>query len=347
MGSELVKVVQGELVEGSQDAALPAVVVEAGSNARFAYEEFFFGQLANEHTRAAYQRAVHRFLGHVHDLGLSLQQITPKLVRSYLDRMPLSVASQKQHLAALKHFFDVCVTRHAIALNPAAAVRGRKLQVVEGKTPQVTIEQARTLLRSIDTTTPIGKRDLAVIATLVYTGARVGAVARLRVRDFQNAGHQHVLRFNEKGGKSREIPVRHDLQLMIADYITAAGIADDRDAPLFRRAANRKGDLKTAPTRRVFKRGPKAGTVEVFDRLDATPVDLCRMVKRRLADAELPSANLSPHSFRVTVATDLLEQDVPLDQVQYLLGHADPRTTRLYDRRGRKVSRNVVERISV
>lgn len=112
------------------------------------------------------------FLAHVYELGLLLQQITPKLVRSYLDRTPLSVAPQKQHLAALKHFFDVCVTRHAIALNPAAAVRGRKLQVVEEKTPQVSIEQARTLLRSVNTSTPIGKRDLTVIATLVYTGAR-------------------------------------------------------------------------------------------------------------------------------------------------------------------------------
>jgi site-specific recombinase XerD len=52
-------------------------------------------------------------------------------------------------------------------------------------------------------------------------------------------------------------------------------------------------------------------------------------------------------SFRVTVATDLLKQDVPLEQVQYLPGHADARTTKLYDRRKRQVTRNVVERISV
>jgi hypothetical protein len=45
--------------------------------------------------------------------------------------------------------------------------------------------------------------------------------------------------------------------------------------------------------------------------------------------------------------TDLLEQRVPLEDVQYLAGHADPRTTRLYDRRQRRVTRNIVERISV
>ena len=70
------------------------------------------------------------------------------------------------------------------------------------------------------------------------------------------------------------------------------------------------------------------------------------MVKRRMKDAGLP-ARLSPHSFRVTTITDLLEHGVPLEDVQQLAGHADPRTTRLYDRRQKKVTRNVVERISV
>jgi integrase/recombinase XerD len=56
---------------------------------------------------------------------------------------------------------------------------------------------------------------------------------------------------------------------------------------------------------------------------------------------------LSPHSFRVGAITDLLSQGVPLEEVQNLAGHADPRTTRLYDRRKRKVTRSVVDRISV
>jgi site-specific recombinase XerD len=66
----------------------------------------------------------------------------------------------------------------------------------------------------------------------------------------------------------------------------------------------------------------------------------------QLKDASLPS-RLSPHSFRVTTITDLLEQGVPLEDVQRLAGHADPRTTRLYDRRQKKITRNIVERISI
>ncbi len=75
-------------------------------------------------------------------------------------------------------------------------------------------------------------------------------------------------------------------------------------------------------------------------------IDICRMVKRRLKDAGLP-VRLSPHSFRVTTITDLLEQGVPLEDVQRLAGHADPRTTRLYDRRHKNITRNIVERISI
>lgn len=69
------------------------------------------------------------------------------------------------------------------------------------------------------------------------------------------------------------------------------------------------------------------------------------MMKRRLDDAGLPHL-FSPHSFRVTVVTDLLNQNVPLEDVQYLAGHSNPRTTQIYDRRRRRVTRNVVERIS-
>jgi integrase len=70
-----------------------------------------------------------------------------------------------------------------------------------------------------------------------------------------------------------------------------------------------------------------------------------QMMKQRLTDAGLPEL-FSSHRFRVTVVTDLLNQNVPLEDVQYLAGHASP-TTRVYDRRRRKVTRNIVERISI
>lgn len=80
------------------------------------------------------------------------------------------------------------------------------------------------------------------------------------------------------------------------------------------------------------------------DRLEAHGIR--RMLKRQLHDAGMPEL-YSPHSFRVTVVTDLLNQNVPLEDVQYLAGHSSPTTTRIYDRRRRRVTRNIVERISI
>ena len=81
----------------------------------------------------------------------------------------------------------------------------------------------------------VGLRDRAILATLAYTACRAGAVAKLRLQDFQHDGSQYVLRFQEKGGKSREIPVRHDLEGFILAYVEAAGIAGEaKDSPLFR-----------------------------------------------------------------------------------------------------------------
>lgn len=64
--------------------------------------------------------------------------------------------------------------------------------------------------------------------------------------------------------------------------------------------------------------------------------------------AENLSASLGLFAaFRLATITDLLEQGVPLEDVQQLVGHAHPRTTRLYDRRQRRITRNIVERISI
>jgi integrase/recombinase XerD len=75
--------------------------------------------------------------------------------------------------------------------------------------------------------------------------------------------------------------------------------------------------------------------------------DLLRIVKRRLADAGLPPGSFWCHSFRATTATNLLKQKAAREQVQYLLGHSDARTTNLYNRTDKKVTRNIVERNSI
>lgn len=330
----------GQLLALRETPTAPPIILAAGANALFAWDEFFAATIRNRYTRAAYGIAVRRFFRWLEPSGIVLQQITPGMVGSYLNQHQGSPPTRKLHLAALRRLFDLLVTRHAIALNPAASVRTERYQVIEGKTPQIAVAQVRDLLTSIDCSTAVGLRDRAVLATLIYTAARAGAVAKLRVKDFRHDGSQWSFRFAEKGGKSREIPLRHDLEVFVLAYgatldgtacgnTPADGNAEKAqwgsDTPLFRTADRRTGRLTGRPM---------------------TNIDICRMMKRRLRKAGLP-AHLSPHSFRVATITDLLCQGVPLEDVQHLAGHADPRTTRLYDRRHKRVTRNIVERISI
>jgi integrase/recombinase XerD len=120
-----------------------------------------------------------------------LPQIGPAVVVGKYIRKELvgSKPTKKFHLSALRQFFDRLGLRHAMALNPAVSVRAPKYAVVEGKTPALSVAQARQLLASIDTTTVIGLRDRAIIATLIYTAARMGAVAKLRRKDYYPDGN--------------------------------------------------------------------------------------------------------------------------------------------------------------
>jgi integrase/recombinase XerD len=304
----------------------PQLITQAGGGARFAWDEMFSAELRNPHTRRAYLHAVRQFLNWCELHDLELRQVTPGLVGIYYDELAASIPTKKQHLSALRCFFDRLVLRHAVVLNPAASVRGERYQLLEGKTPEITVDQERALLKSVRPTTVEGLRDRAIIATLIYTAARIGAVAGLMTGSLHEDAGQNYLRLLEKGGKVRNIPVREDLERYLTVYLTGAGLdAASAESPLFRRLTRKTRVLKVT---------------------GMTADDMGRMIKQRMSSIGLPEP-LSPHSFRVATLTDLLSQGVSLEDVQELAGHADPRTTRLYDRRQKKVMRTVVDKISV
>lgn len=78
----------------------------------------------------------------------------------------------------------------------------------------------------MDTSHVVGLRDRAAIGIMIHTAARVGAVARLRIKDFRFDGSQWALCFREKGGKHREIPVRADLEAFLLEFLDAADLRD-------------------------------------------------------------------------------------------------------------------------
>ena len=175
----------------------------------------------------------------------------------------------------------------------------------------------------IETSTHTGFRDRALLGALAYTFARIGAVVNLKVEDYYPSGKRFLLRFKEKGGKEKELPVHHKLEELLDQYLKASGLEKEPGSPLFPAALGKTGKLSR---RRLVR------------------TDAADMLKRRLKQAGLP-AHYSPHSFRATGITNFLENDGTLEAAQRIAGHADSRTTKLYDRRGQKVLLEDMERI--
>jgi integrase/recombinase XerD len=208
--------------------------------------EFFTTQINNDHTRKAYMNATRRFAAwcEAHGLG-ELAAVEPFHVATFIKELQgeFSPPTVKQHLAALRMLFDWLVTGHVIEVNPAHAVRGPKYVVKKGKTPVLASDEARALLDAIDTSSLLGLRDRALIGVMVYSFARINAVLEMKVGDYFVQGRRGWVRLHEKGGKEHEVPCHHHLEHYLDEYIAAAGIAADRDGPLFRTATGKTGAL--------------------------------------------------------------------------------------------------------
>ena len=144
------------------------LVERGGPGARFAAEEFFAARFRNPHTRRAYGRHVVRFLERCDARGIELREVSPGDAARFIEELAPSVANQKIALAALRQFFDLLVTRHAVLLNPFHSVHGPPRGSLDGKTPEISPTQARRLLESVDCSRPVGVRDRAILGTLTY-----------------------------------------------------------------------------------------------------------------------------------------------------------------------------------
>ncbi|HEY2422673.1 MAG TPA: tyrosine-type recombinase/integrase [Chthoniobacterales bacterium] len=94
----------------------------------------------------------------------------------------------------------------------------------EGKTPAFVDGEVQKLLDAIDPSTHTGLRDRALLGVLAYTFARIGAVVNLKVEDYYPSGKRFLLRFKEKGGKEKELPVHHKLEELLDQYLKASGL---------------------------------------------------------------------------------------------------------------------------
>ena len=235
-----------------------------------------------------------------------------------------------------------------LPFNPASSVRGPRYSIKKGKTPVLSGSDTKRLLQSIpiykdkkgaknddeDTNENeceatreldlMGLRDRALIALMVYSFARVGAVVKMNVGDYYRNGRRMWLRLHEKGGRFHEVPVHHSAEEYLHAYLEAAGIEDQKKTPLFRSVRGRS----------------KGFTGKAMSTTDAL-----RMIKRRaLVAGELPEG-ICNHTFRATGITNYLQNGGTIENAQVIAAHESPRTTKLYDRRSDEISLDEIERI--
>jgi len=307
---------------------LPEAICEAGERAAYHSVEFFVARLPNASTRATYGRAVNQFCSWCSAGGLPLHAVSSPAIAAYFQQLGerLSPASANLHLTAVRQWLEWLTRSGVLPLNPAAPVRGLRLSRLEGKTPVLERDQARRLFASLDGSDElVVLRDRAILAVMLYDLVRVGAVVRMRVRDVERNEAAAWLLLSEKGGKERRIPAHPLVRAHVDAYLEAAGLrGDERSrAPLFQSAPGRVKGLSGKPLDRSAVLG---------------------IVKRRCRAVGLPGS-ICNHSFRATGITLHQENGGDIESAARLAGHADTRTTQLYDRSRRGLGGFDVERV--
>jgi integrase/recombinase XerD len=175
------------------------------------------------------------------------------------------------------------------------------------ETEFLTEDEAQAILRVPDRRTLQGKRDYAILITLLSAGLRKAEICNLRVGDLKTYRNQAVIDVVGKGKRFRRIPLKTETVLAIQDYLKANGNGVDPDHPVFYT---------------LGKHGPHVSR-------GLTPIAVDCLV-RSVARKALIRKRVHPHVLRHTFATTLLDGVTDLKTVQALMGHSHISTTERY-----------------
>jgi integrase/recombinase XerD len=274
----------------------------------------WFANIRNASTRRAYENAVKDF---VLFTGIRRPEEFRDVTRAHviawrddLGRRTLIGTTIRHRLAALSSLFQYLCDKNTLTHNPVKGVKRPKVESDEGKTPALGDHQARKLLVAPDEKSLKGRRDRAILATLLYHALRREELCKLRVKDFKHErrGVAH-LRVSGKGEKTRYVPLHPAASGLILEYLEAAGHGIDDASALFRPLRNnRTGTLGKA----------------------ITPDGVYKLVRKYSGAV---GKEVGAHALRATAATNALDHEADIAKVQEWLGHANISTTRIYDHR--------------
>jgi site-specific recombinase XerD len=281
-------------------------------------DAFTDGWLANrrlsDHTRAAYRRDVGGWLDWCRGREIDPLSATFIHVNAYareLEAAGQTPATVARKLSGLSSWYGFLLKIGGVTANPVGGADRPRVARDHSATVGLAATEVDSLLAEAEADRGrSGVRNFAVMSVLADLGLRVGEVVGLDIDDIgYERGHRSI-RFIGKGGASRRRALTPASTAALESY-------------LLHRAA--EGGVSVAELS-----GPLFVTA-TGARLDRHAV--FRLVRRLAAQAGIPAAaQLSPHSLRHAFATAARDEGVPLEDVQDAMGHADPRTTRRYDR---------------
>ncbi|NJC72120.1 tyrosine-type recombinase/integrase [Planosporangium thailandense] len=266
------------------------------------------------HTRAAYQRDVDAWLQwcarrSVDPLAASFLHVNEyaRELESTVDARsgrPPAATTIARRLSGLSSWYDFLVRLRAVDTNPVSGADRPRVDRDHSPTVGLTAAEVDALLAAADAEGgPQAARHRAMITLLADLGLRVGELTGLDVTDLGVERGHRTVRFVGKGGKPRRRALAPATAAVLDAYLAVR--PGPPDGPLF-----------------VTASGARVDRHAVF-----------RLVRRLAREAGIPAwADVSPHSLRHAFATIARGEGVPLEDVQDAMGHADPRTTRRYDR---------------
>lgn len=227
------------------------------------------------------------------------KRVEPEMIRNYLTRMydlGREKSSQARALSGIKSFFNYLILNDMVEASPAELIEAPKASRPLPDT--LTTAEIDRLIGSIDSSTTKGLRDRAILELLYSCGLRVSELCELRIGDlFFGEGY---IRVTGKGDKQRLVPISAMARERINLYLDYRKNRF-RDEVLF-----------------LNNRGCKLTRVMIFT-----------IIKQAAQRASIDK-KISPHTFRHSFATHLLQGGASIRQVQELLGHENIVTTEIY-----------------
>ena len=238
-----------------------------------------------------------------YDMHISPLEITSIQIQEFIYKIAKSInpRSQSRLISGLRSFFDYLIFENYLQTNPLEQIEAPK---IGRKLPDtLSVSEINLILETIDLSDSNGKRNRAIIETLYGCGLRVSELTSMKISDlFFNEG---FIKVTGKGNKQRFVPIGKLTQKHINLYKNQVRIF-------------KKIDQKYKDTLFLNRRGKQLTRAMIFT------------IVKNLGEKSKIEKSISPHTFRHSFATHLIENGADLRAIQMMLGHESITTTEIY-----------------